>query len=233
MCHFKGYMNLTIFQSPRTILSALPAARLGRSLFRISARRLQTIALLTIAVSAASAEAGIITGPVINPANGHGYYLLTEKNWSNSEAEAVGLGGHLVTINDATENSWVTSTFANFTGVPRALWIGFNDVAAEGTFVWASGEPVSYTNWGPAVEGLPPEPNDIGGRENWAHIFPPTDSAGRYPTWNDAPDQANAFGFVFNGVVERAAVPEPTSMLLLLVVAGSPLAINRRTHRAH
>jgi len=26
-------------------------------------------------------------------------------------------------------------------------WIGFNDLGAEGIFQWASGQPVTYTNW--------------------------------------------------------------------------------------
>lgn len=155
------------------------------------------VVLISLVACAPSIQAGIMTGPIVNPSNGHTYYLLTQNNWSNSEAEDVSLGGHLVTINDAAENAWVVSTFANFGGVSPALWVGLNDSAVEGTFVWASGEPVEYTNWGPG------EPNNHTGIEDWAHIFPSQD--GRFPTWNDAPDSANAFCFVFNGVMEVAA----------------------------
>jgi len=158
-------------------------------------------------------RAGIITGPITNPSNGHAYYLLTENNWTGSEAEAIGLGGHLVTINDAAENTWVVSTFATFGGVPRALWIGLSDAANEGEFVWASGEPVGFTNWGPG------EPNNDGPGEDRVLIFPPLDN--RFPFWNDAQDRVGDYP-VTNGVVEVTPVPEPGSLFLFSVALGSP-----------
>jgi Ca2+-binding RTX toxin-like protein len=89
---------------------------------------------------------GTIGGPIVNPANGHTYYLLDKTSWTNAEAIAVGLGGHLVTINDAAEDAWVFKTFAP--QVDRGLWTGFNDIAREGTWEWISGQPVTYINWG-------------------------------------------------------------------------------------
>src|SRR5262249_40507834 len=44
-----------------------------------------------------------LAGPIRNPATGHDYYLLTESSWTDAEAQAVALGGHLVTINNAEE----------------------------------------------------------------------------------------------------------------------------------
>ncbi|MFN6104044.1 MAG: lectin-like protein [Planctomycetaceae bacterium] len=157
-------------------------------------------------------SAGIVTGSQRVGPNGHIYYLLTQNNWSNSEAEAVGLGGHLATVNDAAENAWIVSNYSGFGGVSRALWIGLNDVASEGNFVWSSGQPVVFTKWALG------EPNNNLGAEDWAHIFPSTDS--RYPGWNDAPDLSNAFGFVFNGVAEVEVVPEPGTVVLFVSGLG-------------
>ena len=82
------------------------------------------------------ARAAVLAGPITNAANTHAYFLLNSNTWTTSEAEAVGLGGHLATINDAAENQWVLNTFFPLTRVPYAsLWIGLNDAANEGQFV--------------------------------------------------------------------------------------------------
>lgn len=169
-----------------------------------------------------SVSASILTGPVTNQANGHSYYLLTPETWTKSQAEAVALGGNLVTINDAAEDSWVTSTFSNFAGVTggHALWIGLTDKASEGTFIWASGEAVLYTNWDPS------EPNNHLGIEDWGQVLPPGDY--RYPRWNDASDLVNPFGTTTNGVVEVATpIPEPNKWVLLLLGSVLLLAHSR------
>ncbi len=78
-----------------------------------------------------------------NPANGH-YYALSNSSatWVNAEAACVAAGGHLVSIANAAENSFVVSISGGNT-----VFIGFTDQAVEGTFVWSSGESVTYTNW--------------------------------------------------------------------------------------
>lgn len=106
-----------------------------------------TLALLLVLLGH-STYAAVISGPITNPANGHVYYLLSQNTWTESEAEATGLGGHLVSINDAQENEWVVSQFATFGGINRYLWIGLTDAADEGVFTWSSGEPLTYENWG-------------------------------------------------------------------------------------
>ncbi|MBM4047868.1 MAG: hypothetical protein FJ279_22435, partial [Planctomycetes bacterium] len=89
--------------------------------------------------------ANTLAGPVWEY-GGH-YYALTTAAvlWWDAEAQAQAMGGHLVTVNDAAEQAWLTTTF----GTQAWLWIGLNDAANEGEWAWASGQPVTYTNWGP------------------------------------------------------------------------------------
>jgi len=60
--------------------------------------------------------------------------------WVNSKRICESLGGHLVTIMSPDENSAVTS-------FGEQLWMGLNDIAQEGHWVWVTGEPVPYTDW--------------------------------------------------------------------------------------
>ena len=77
---------------------------------------------------------------------GHKYFRSDEsKTWAQAKAIAIGLGAHLVTINSAAENNLLSSN----PNPPNTIhsWIGLTDEAVEGTFVWITGEPVTYTNW--------------------------------------------------------------------------------------
>jgi hypothetical protein len=148
----------------------------------------------------------ILAGPVTNAANGSVYFLLANSTWTEAQAKAVQLGGHLVTVNDAGENAWLVDTFCNFGGQPRSLWIGFNDAAQEGTWVWVSGQPVGFTNWRPG------EPNDGNGSgENYAYIYGPiAGQPGLLGRWNDGPNTAFLLDEPpLHGVVEIASTNPP------------------------
>ncbi|MDB6033648.1 MAG: Peptidase and in kexin sedolisin, partial [Verrucomicrobiales bacterium] len=110
----------------------------------------------------------------VNPANNHKYYLLQTTNWTQSEAAAVALGGHLVTIDDAAENTWVFNQW----GQGKCLWIGLNDAATEGTFAWSSGSSVTYTNWRPGEPSSGPAVD-----EDYVYIHPL--GFGGAGQWND------------------------------------------------
>jgi pimeloyl-ACP methyl ester carboxylesterase len=102
--------------------------------------------------SCAGQIGGTEDGWVQNPTNQH-YYKLTEPmSWLRAEDQANKWGGHLVTINNWAEESWLRSQF----GMDEFFWIGFTDIFAEGNWQWISGEPVTYTNWWPW------EPNNEG-----------------------------------------------------------------------
>ena len=149
-----------------------------------------------------SFSADVIAGPIVNPANGHSYYLLTQNTWAASEAVATTLGGHLVTINDADENTWVLDTFSNYGGSYKTLWIGLNDRAVEGTFVWSSGETATFRNW---YSG---EPNNSGGAEDNTHIYDPSRGGGYVGKWNDAGNSTIESGVPLHGVVEVDATTQ-------------------------
>ncbi|MFM7439738.1 MAG: lectin-like protein, partial [Snowella sp.] len=84
--------------------------------------------------------------------NNHSVYYLTDSlSWLDAQAQAQALGGNLVTINDATENQFLTNAFGG-----NLFWIGYTDQAEEGLWQWISGETSSYTNWSGG------EPNNLG-----------------------------------------------------------------------
>jgi hypothetical protein len=144
---------------------------------------------------------GVATAaPIIGIRDGHVYELVNGK-WDEAEAQAKAKGGHLVTINDRAEGLWLKQTFNPDSY--KCFWIGFNDIANEGNWVWTSGEAVTYTNWATN------EPNNSGGEDVaimgvWHSI-----------EWNDLPqayDETN-----IQGIAEYASAPtpEPATMLLL------------------
>lgn len=68
--------------------------------------------------------------------------------WLQAKQYAEAMGGHLVTIHSEAENKLVVD-LARAEGVQGSFWIGITDEVNEGHFVWVTGEPVTYTNWGP------------------------------------------------------------------------------------
>ena len=171
-------------------------------------------------LGATSINAQILTS-AFNPATGHNYYLLAQSTWTVAENEAISLGGYLVTINDAAEDNWVSTTFSNFGGVQRGLWIGLTDQDHEGTFTWVSGDPSTYRHW---EAGQPDNGGVQFGPENWVNIWPnpgPRDPG----TWNDFSNADNWEGMPFSGVVE--VVPEPSAVALMGFGAAA-LILRRR-----
>ncbi|WP_413314216.1 MULTISPECIES: lectin-like protein [unclassified Prochlorococcus] len=85
------------------------------------------------------------------------YVIVDGPTWEEAEANAIDLGGHLVSINDAKENEWLVENFKDANRSPYAevdphspdsdiYWNGLTQ--ATGSWEWSSEENLSYTNWG-------------------------------------------------------------------------------------
>ena len=127
--------------------------------------KLSTFLVLLCGSSITSAALLPISPGILNPANGSTYYLLANSGWSAAEAAAQELGGHLATVRNQQEQDWLVSTFSGYGGQDRFLWIGLNDAAQESAWVWASGEPVTYTHWWIW------EPNSLTPQEDYVQMF--------------------------------------------------------------
>ncbi len=129
---------------------------------------------------------------ITNPANGHAYAMLAGcVSWHACEDAAVAEGGHLVAINGAAEQAWLVDQFNGAT----LYWIGFTDEVQTATWVWTSGESVTYTNW------YPGEPSNSGDAEHYAIMNWTVPGQ-----WNDG----HALAAINLGIVERISAP-PTN----------------------
>ena len=165
-----------------------------RVLLVLACLLLMTASPMVSPTSAQTEEGVIILETVVNPANNHTYYLLSDSSWSDAADAARGLDGFLVTINDAEENDWLFDTFAIDGEQRRHLWTGLSDRAEEGQFRWHDGQPFLYRSWGadqPATSGDDEDHVHIAGT-NMGDIEP--------GTWNDLEDDPQYFPVY--GVVE-------------------------------
>ena len=179
--------------------------------------------LLVSALATTSASLSIAAPVQVDSGTygGHTYILLSPDGWFASEEAAVALGGHLVTINDSAEDAWV---FERFKASGRYLWLGLNDIASEGTYMWVSGDTSSYLNW---ADGEPN--NGAGGPDDdvTAYFAVGDPRAGLWADARDGEQDGN-----FYGIVEVVTpVPVPGSLGLLGIgLAG--LGLVRRKAKA-
>jgi len=106
---------------------------------------------------------------------GHDYlFIRSARNWWDAKAICESLGYGLVTVNDASEDSWLQGLEG-----PHSWWLGYNDIQTEGVWLWSHGAS-SYTNWAAG------EPNNVGNEDclhaNW-----------RGGRWNDYPCDAGQY----------------------------------------
>ena len=118
--------------------------------------------------------------------NGHSYYRSTgSATWTTARANCAAMGGYLVTITSAAEQSFIFNIWPSG-------WIGLTDEVTEGTWRWVTGETYSYKNWNSG------EPNNAG-NEDYVQFV----SNGR---WNDLPNNVSLpYVLEFNYVVTTSS----------------------------
>ena len=170
------------------------------------------------------------------------YIIVDGPTWGQAQANAVNLGGNLVTINDAEEWSWFKSEYSPTKGYayPESygfypngevqLWVGINDIASEGQYEWASGE-VSSVNQSDLLRlgGGNPSSDDYGVWQ-WEQ--------GRITLYsNPVPTEWQAFAKNIRGVAEikltdpsapTASVPGPLPILGLAAAFGFSRKLRKR-----
>lgn len=77
--------------------------------------------------------------------NGNAYYAYTDAlSWEDAESYCNDLGGHLISINSADEQS-LALELAQSTGKDNAWTGGY--LSADDVWTWTDGSSFSYTNW--------------------------------------------------------------------------------------
>ncbi len=148
------------------------------------------------------------------------YTIVDGPSWTEAEANANKLGGHLVTINNEEENDWLHETFdITSTILPSReeksldlYWIGLTDREDEGVWEWSSGEPNLYTNWGQGSRWGETwsEPNGSSS-ENYVHL------GWHSPQWNDFGNNnlENRFNSI-NGISETPFIQRGDSAYVIV-----------------
>lgn len=187
----------------------------------VISKRLCGLCLLSLL----AAQANLCPGALVF--DNHTYALtITSGRVGDVRAEALALGGDLVSINSAAEEAFLETTFAGL--ADTTFWIGLhaqNDV--WGDWAWYNGDPVGYFKWGNF--GVP-EPNNAGGGENNTILALVPGVASDYG-WADVNDNP---GRSHRGIVEigpDTVVPEPATYIAGVLLLVPLLAQLRRSRR--
>ncbi|XP_038065658.1 alpha-N-acetylgalactosamine-specific lectin-like [Patiria miniata] len=89
--------------------------------------------------------------------SGHCYWMVTEKmsfqaaeNHCQDRSSKLGMQSHLMSVTSPEESAFLRNYTADVLGEGhQALWIGLNDRAQPGIFVWTDGSSTPYCDFNP------------------------------------------------------------------------------------
>ena len=205
-------------------------------------KQLSIIGSLIFAMTIMAAQAQALSWSSTFAPTGTQYAIVNNfLSWESAKTEATAAGGWLATITSEAENDFVLglglmnfadySTFGTEYMYSFGYWIGGSRAGTSGDFTWENGEgtfpetvsSTPYTNW--------LKPYDPNGQMYVSYAQRTLLSTGEVEVgWVD---DNSPTGFIYTGyIIERAAVPEPGTMLLFGTgIAGIIGAIRRRNKK--
>lgn len=205
-----------------------------RTLWTSAAKSVAKSAVLAAGLAASLAsQSAPVQWTVASGGNGHWYDIVYQLSgagmtWDQAFADAptrshLGQAGYMATVTSAGEQAFIVSHFT------AEAWLGGNDRAVEGSFVWQggpeAGQAFSYTNWGAG------EPNNCCNGEDDVVI-----NYGGPGLWNDIglpsfPDYLQPYLIEFDAAPGTVPLPGVPALLGigLLGLAWQTLQKRRRS----
>ena len=134
---------------------------------------------LVSGVASSSMAADAVQWRVEDGGNGHWYGTISNVPVSPTSMlqSAAALGASPISVNSAVEQQFLEQQF------PQGWILGLHAAAGSNQFVWLSGEPVAYTNWGTGACYSGPYPNNSSATERFVQASHPECSF----AWDDYP----------------------------------------------
>ncbi|XP_077422540.1 uncharacterized protein LOC144052393 [Vanacampus margaritifer] len=111
--------------------------------------------------------------------------------WEQADVNCRTIGGHLASIWDKDEQSWLSSQTEK-----QNHWIGLTDTIKGGHWTWTDGSPFIFKGW------FPGQPNNLGGNEHCGLV------EGSLAQWHDYPC-SRKFKYICKRASDETRCPPP------------------------
>uniref|UniRef100_A0A3Q2QZQ0 Galactose-specific lectin nattectin n=1 Tax=Fundulus heteroclitus TaxID=8078 RepID=A0A3Q2QZQ0_FUNHE len=91
-------------------------------------------------------------------------FVDSQTDWATAERTCIAYGANLASFHSSSEYMYLKSLVYTKKRSYAKTWVGGNDAAREGWWMWTDGSKFNYVSWGSG------EPNNRGGRESCMEI---------------------------------------------------------------